>query len=83
MKQFFLPVQQIIQAGLYAPSAGGRQRIDNGFHLLHLLIVKTYMLHFYCLDLYASPHAHRESRMGFRLLPSSVNEYSTLGGTSA
>ena len=38
---------------------------------------------FYCLALYASPHAHMESRMGFRLLPSSVREYSTLGGTSA
>ena len=37
----------------------------------------------YCLALYASPHAHMESRMGFRLLPSSVREYSTLGGTSA
>ena len=34
-------LQQIIQAGLYAPSAGGRQSIDNGFHLLHLLIVKN------------------------------------------
>ena len=41
------------------------------------------LLRFYCLDLYASPHAHMESRMGFRLFPSSVNEYSTLGGTSA
>ena len=37
----------------------------------------------YCLALYASPHARMESRMGFRLFPSSVREYSTLGGTSA
>ena len=35
------------------------------------------------LLLYSSPQAHMESRMGFRLLPSSVSEYSTLGGTSA
>ena len=36
-----------------------------------------------CCFLYPSPHVHMESKMGFRLLPSSVSEYSTLGGTSA
>ncbi len=45
--------------------------------------VKVLLRGFYCLALYASPHAHMESKMGFRLLPSSVSEYSTLGGTSA
>ena len=33
--------------------------------------------------LYPSPQAHMESRMGFRLRPSGVREYSTRGGTSA
>ena len=33
--------------------------------------------------LYSSPQAHIESRIGLRLLPNSVREYSTLGGTSA
>ncbi len=38
----------------------------------------------YCIfALYPSPHAHMESRIGLRLLPSSVREYSTFGGTSA
>ena len=45
--------------------------------------VKVLLRVFYCLALYASPHARMESRMGFRLFPSSVREYSTLGGTSA
>lgn len=33
--------------------------------------------------LYASPQFHMASRTGFRLYPSSVKVYSTLGGTSA
>ena len=33
--------------------------------------------------LYSSPQFHRESKIGFRLLPSGVREYSTRGGTSA
>ena len=38
----------------------------------------------YCNEaLYPSPQFHIESKIGFRLCPKSVNEYSTLGGTSA
>ena len=32
--------------------------------------------------LYSSPHAHIASKIGFKLYPSSVNVYSTRGGTS-
>ena len=31
---------------------------------------------------YRSPHLHRESTMGARVCPSSVSEYSVLGGTT-
>lgn len=33
--------------------------------------------------LYSAPQLSMESRIGFKLWPSSVSEYSTLGGTSA
>lgn len=33
--------------------------------------------------LYSAPQFSMESRIGFKLWPSSVSEYSTLGGTSA
>lgn len=39
---------------------------------------------FQCRDaLYSAPQLSMESRIGFKLWPSSVSEYSTLGGTSA
>ena len=36
---------------------------------------------FYALN--SSPQFHMASKMGFKLFPKSVREYSTLGGTSA
>ena len=49
-----------------------------------LLFFKRFTAVFHSRDaLYPSPQAHMESRMGFRLRPSGVREYSTRGGTSA
>ncbi len=57
---------------------------------LHITIIKeiTYVVSLILflydsnVDLYSSPQFHIASKIGFKLCPSSVRAYSTLGGTS-
>ena len=60
-------------------------RVRIKIHIVKPLAVDYVAKGFYYFneDLYSSPQFHMASRIGFRLLPKSVSEYSTLGGTSA
>lgn len=74
MKRAYLYTKEIDRLQFIRTTGVNKLRMKIAPKYLH-----SFILHFF----YAFSHSTMESRIGLRILPKSLNAYSTLGGTSA